>query len=83
MSKAEPSYRKMSKEMGEFYLALGAFNANMIARVIKDPGSAGPIKDYVISVACPDHDSQCPAGYMWNHQTPEGCMKLPDLNPDV
>jgi hypothetical protein len=82
MSKPEPSYRKMKKEMGEFYLALGAFNANMVARVIQDPGAAGPIKDYIINVACPDHDAQCPPGYMWNHLPPESCMKIPEVNAD-
>jgi hypothetical protein len=82
MSKPEPdNYKKISKEMGEFYLALGAFNANMVARVINKPDSVREVMNRITVIACPDHDVQCQPGWMWNHQS-ESCMQKPIVDQD-
>ncbi len=73
---APVKHDKISKEMGQFYLALGAFNANMIAKVINDPAAVKPVTKHIIAVACPDHDAQCADGHMWNH-TNNACTPIP------
>jgi len=67
----------ITKDMGLFYRSLGAFNTNMVAAIIKDPGLLQEAIDYLVAY-CPVHAAQCGSGNTWDeiahlcYRTPEG-----------
>jgi hypothetical protein len=59
-------HQKLNTEWAQFYQALGTFNTNIVARVIKDPTRVREVtKDLV--AWCPVHDAQCADGFVYDH----------------
>lgn len=72
--------QNISRDMAQFYQALGTFNANMIARLNDDPSKIRDIiKDLV--AYCPVHDAQCGDNYVYDH-TNNMCIRLVEIAPE-
>ena len=73
----------VTKKMGEFYLALGAFNKVAVEKILAAKGDASVLDhviDDILNAACEIHDRQCQDGYYYDHDM-EACVKLKNIIP--
>jgi len=63
--KQQLNYGPITKEMARFYQALGTFNTNMVATIVKDPAKVKEVTDFII-VHCTTHAQQCGSGNIWD-----------------
>jgi len=71
----------ITKDMARFYHALGAFNTNMVASIIRDPGLVKDATDY-LNMPCVVHAAQCVSGGTWD-ELAHVCYKSPEGGPGI
>ena len=72
---------RVEKKMGEFYLALGAFNTAVIEKMLTASGDSNVLDkliDQILDAGCEIHDRECQTGYIWDHQL-NACVKVKDV----
>ena len=69
---------RVEKKMGEFYLALGAFNTTVIEKMLTANGDSNVLDkviDQILDAGCEIHDRECQPGYIWDHQL-NACVQI-------
>jgi hypothetical protein len=79
-AKTKLEFGSISKDTALFYRALGAFNTNMVATIVKDPNALKEVIDY-IKDHCTIHAAECGMGHSWD-ELHHSCVRLPEGGPD-